>query len=183
MDPTDAQLLSASARNPEAFGRFYDRYAIALLGWFVRRTADAQAAADLTSETFAAAFASRRSYRDVGAPAFAWLLGIARHELADSLRHERVDDRARRRLGLERTELDDESIERIEQLTDSRAFRAAVAAALGELAPDTARAVALRVTEELPDREVAERLGCSEGAARVRVARGLRHLSDLLEHP
>ena len=183
MDESDADLLAASARDPEAFGRFYDRYAVALLGFFVRRTADAQTAADLTAETFAAAFASRRSYRDTGAPAFAWLLGIARHHLADALRHERVDDRARRRLGLERVALDDESLARIEELADLRAFRAAVADALDALPPETARAVALRVTEELPYREVAERLGCSEGAARVRVARGLRRLSDLLEHP
>src|SRR4051812_8920625 len=116
MDPTDAELLAASARDPEAFGRFYDRYALVLLGWFARRTADPQTAADLTAETFAEAFDSRRRYRDTGAPAFAWLLGIARHELGDALRRGRIDDRARRRLGLERVELDDASLRRIEEL-------------------------------------------------------------------
>ena len=113
MEPSDAELLVASAGDPEAFGRFYDRYAVALLGWFVRRTADPQTAADLTAETFAQAFASRRRYRDTGAPAFTWLLGIARHQLSGALRRRRVDDRARRRLGLERIELDDESLHRI----------------------------------------------------------------------
>jgi DNA-directed RNA polymerase specialized sigma24 family protein len=34
---------------------------------------------------------------------------------------------------------------------------------------------------ELPYREVAQRLGCSEAAARVRVARGLSRLADMLE--
>jgi DNA-directed RNA polymerase specialized sigma24 family protein len=34
---------------------------------------------------------------------------------------------------------------------------------------------------DLPYREVAKRLGCSEGAARVRVARGLARLAEILE--
>jgi DNA-directed RNA polymerase specialized sigma24 family protein len=68
MDETDAELLAASARNPEAFGIFYDRHAENLLTYFARRTWDAQEAADLTAETFAAAFAARRRYRDTGAP-------------------------------------------------------------------------------------------------------------------
>jgi RNA polymerase sigma-70 factor, ECF subfamily len=183
MQASDAELLRESSRRPEAFGEFYDRHAEPLLGFFARRTWDAQEAADLTAETFAAAFASRRRYRDTGAPAYAWLLGIARHQLGRALRRRRVDDRARRRLGIERVELDDASLARIEELADLRALRPALAAALEQLPAGTARAVALRVTDELPYAEVAQRLGCSEGAARVRVTRGLNRLADLLEAP
>jgi DNA-directed RNA polymerase specialized sigma24 family protein len=64
MQLSDAELLRQSTRRPEAFGEFYDRHAEPLLGFFARRTWDAQEAADLTAETFAAAFASRRRYRD-----------------------------------------------------------------------------------------------------------------------
>ncbi|HEV2774797.1 MAG TPA: sigma-70 family RNA polymerase sigma factor [Solirubrobacteraceae bacterium] len=183
MPLSDAELLRESTRRPEAFGEFYDRHAEALLGFFARRTWDAQDAADLTAETFAVAFASRRRYRDTGAPAYAWLLGIARHQLGRALRRRRVDDRARRRLGIERVELDDASLTRIEELADLSTLRPALTAALEQLAPGTARAVALRITDELPYAEVAQRLGCSEGAARVRVTRGLTQLADLLEAP
>jgi RNA polymerase sigma-70 factor (ECF subfamily) len=181
MERTDAELLAASARDPEAFGIFYDRYAERLLVYFARRTWDAQEAADLTAETFAAAFAARRRYRDTGAPAFAWLVGIARHQLHHALRRQRIDDRARRRLRLEGTALDDTSLARIEELADLRAIRPTLSAALEQLPLDMAQAVELRVTEELPFAEVARRLGCTEGAARVRVTRGLRRLADLLE--
>ena len=183
MEPSDADLLQASARDPDAFGRFYDRHAERLLVFFARRTGDAQEAADLTAETFAAAFAARRRYRDTGAPAYAWLLGIARHQLARAFRRQRVDDRARRRLGIERVALDDVSLARIEELADLQAMRPALAAALDQLPSDTALAVALRVTDALPYTEVARRLGCSEGAARVRVSRGLDQLAGLLERP
>ena len=181
--PSDAELLRESTRRPEAFGEFYDRHAEALLGFFARRTWDAQEAADLTAETFAVAFASRRRYRDTGAPAYAWLLGIARHQLGRAVRRRCVDDRARRRLGIERIELDDASLARIEELADLSALRPSLAAALEQLPSGTARAVSLRVADDLPYAEVAQRLGCSEGAARVRVTRGLTQLADLLEAP
>ncbi len=181
MEPSDADLLRASGRRPEAFGTFYDRHAEPLLAFFARRTWDAQEAADLTAETFAVAFASRRRYRDTGAPAYAWLLGIARHQLARKVRRQQVDDRARRRLKLERIELDDASLARIEELADLRAMRPSLTAALDQLPVETARAVTLRIAEELPYAEVARRLGCTEGAARVRVTRGLTRLADLME--
>src|SRR5215472_4243375 len=79
---SDAELLQGSADDPELFGIFYDRHVSALLSFFYRRTASAQLAADLTAETFANAFLSRARYRNTGAPARAWLLGIARHELS-----------------------------------------------------------------------------------------------------
>ena len=134
-------------------------------------------AADLTAETFAEAFASRERYRDMGASAVAWLFGIAKHRLGCALRRRRVDDRARQRLGVQRVELDDVSIERIEALVDF----APVRKALEELSPKVAQAISLRVGDDLPYAEVARRLGCSEGAARVRVARGLAHLARTLE--
>jgi RNA polymerase sigma factor (sigma-70 family) len=183
MDRTDAELLAGSARDPEAFGIFYDRHVERLLTYFARRTWDAQEAADLTAETFAAAFAARRRYRDTGAPAVAWLLGIARHQLHRALRRQRIDERARRRLHVERVALDDASLARIEELADMHAIRPRLSAALEQLPPATARAVELRVTDELPFAEVARRLGCTEAAARVRVSRGLRQLATLLEPP
>jgi RNA polymerase sigma factor (sigma-70 family) len=42
-------------------------------------------------------------------------------------------------------------------------------------------AVRLRVVDELGYAEIAARLGCTEGAARTRVHRGLARLSTLLE--
>jgi RNA polymerase sigma factor (sigma-70 family) len=177
---TDAELLRRSARDPEAFGAFYDRHAATVLAYLHRRTACAESAADLTSETFAVAFHSRRRFRDTGAPAIAWVLGIARHLLVDSIRNERIEDRARRRLGMERVQLDDEALRRIEG-ADLASVRERLDAALAKLPPDSAEAVRLRVDAELPYAEVARRLGCTEGAARVRVARALSKLADSLE--
>src|ERR1700754_2813956 len=104
----DDELLRRSARDPAAFGAFYERHERLVLGFFMRRVGEPELAADLPAETFAAALVSARKFRPRGAPASAWLVGIARHTLSSSIRRSQVEDRARRRLGMEPLELDDE---------------------------------------------------------------------------
>ena len=176
---SDAELLASGGA--EEFGVVYDRHARAVLAFACRRTADPDLAADITAETFAAAYLGRRRFRDAGGGARPWLLGIARHELSRAVRANRARDRARRRLGVEPVAMDDLSYERIEELADLADLRAAVREALRSMSPKVAQAVALRVGEDLPYDEVARRLSCSEGAARVRVARGLDQLAEILE--
>lgn len=176
---TDAELLASGLADD--FGELYERHARVVLAFCYRRTADPETAADLCAETFAQAFLSRGRYRETGAGARAWLLGIANNQLRHMFRRKAVDDRARRRLGMARVEVDDASYERIEELADFAPLRAAVRDALATLSPKLAQAVVLRIGYELPYDEVAARLRVSEGTARVRVARGLARLGELLE--
>ena len=57
------------------FADLYDRHARTLVLFFQRRTYDPEAAVDLMAETFAAAFADRRSFRGGEADAVGWLFG------------------------------------------------------------------------------------------------------------
>lgn len=86
-----------------------------------------------------------------------------------------------RRLGMEREELAPSEQERLERLADLDSLRTAVATALEHVPPDQVEAIKLRVVEELPYPELADRLGVSEQAARARVSRGLRRLAELLD--
>src|SRR5262245_15947051 len=99
---SDEQLLEAARTDPEAFAAFYRRHARPVAAFFVTRTRDAEAAADLTAETFAAALEGVGRFRARRGTATAWLYGIARHQLSRWQRRRAVDDRARRRLGMER---------------------------------------------------------------------------------
>src|SRR5207249_11509251 len=112
-EPTDAELLVASQEDAEAFAAFYRRHAEDILRYFARRTLDPEAAAELTAESFAEAFASRRSYRDEGVDGVAWLYGIARHQLGRFFRVGRVHAAARLRLGMPERGLAPEGYERI----------------------------------------------------------------------
>ena len=178
---SDSELLTVSATEPAAFAVLYGRHAEDLLRYFARRTLDPEAAAELTAETFAQAFASRVTYRDTGANGVAWIYGVARHQLGRFFRSGRVDVAARRRLGMPERELPPDDYERIEDLVDFAPMRSAIADALESLREDHRDALRFRVIEQLSYPEVARRLSCSEDNARQRVSRGLRRLALVLQ--
>lgn len=165
--------------------RLYRRHARALTIFFARRTWDAEAAVDLTAETFAAAFADREQFRGHSdEDAKAWLFGIAHHQLSGYRRRGAVERRAVARLHVERRTLTDAEIERIEELADLGQLAEHIAAALDHLGPEYSEAVRLRIVEERSYSEVAATLNISQVTARARVSRGLRALADALrDHP
>jgi RNA polymerase sigma-70 factor (ECF subfamily) len=171
MARTDEELLTATPRDPQAFGELYARYERPVLRFMLSRTRDAELAADLAAETFAAALLSARRYRGDG-PAGAWLWGVARRVLAGSLRRRRVEDAARRRLRMPRLVLDDATLDAIRGLEAELTAEALLA----ELPSQQADAIRLHVLEDLGYPEVASSLGCSEQVVRQRVSRGLRAL-------
>jgi len=160
---TDEDLLSS--RDAASFEEFYLRQVDMLLGYFARRTGDAELAADLASETFAAALAGRRRYKPRSGAAGAWLFGIASRKLADAQRRGYAERRMCRRLGMERIELTDADIARIEALGDT--------ALLDGLPVAQRDAVRAHVVEERGYTEIAHELDTSEAVVRKRVSRGL----------
>ena len=161
---TDEELLSAA--DARSFEEFYLRHVDTMLGYFARRTGSAEMAADLASETFAAALAGRRRYRPRKGAAGAWLFGIASRKLADAQRRGYAERRMCRRLGMERIELTDADVAHIEALGES-------ARLLEGLSPDQAEAVRAHVIEERDYGEIAGELHTSEAVVRKRVSRGL----------
>jgi RNA polymerase sigma-70 factor (ECF subfamily) len=160
---------------------FYERHAATVLRYFARRTLDPEAAAELTAETFAQAFASRRRFRDQGRGGLVWLYGIGRHLLNRYFRTGAVDARARRRLGVPERLISEEDYERIEELIDFEQVGRAIASAFSVLSEEQREALTLRVVEGRPYNEVAEHLSCTEETARSRVSRGLRRLARVLD--
>ncbi|MBI3213863.1 MAG: sigma-70 family RNA polymerase sigma factor [Mycobacterium sp.] len=70
---------------PRALLALYDEALPVVYGYFVRRCGDRGTAEDLTSETFLAAMDAARK-ADPPPIAVPWLLGVARHKLADHYR-------------------------------------------------------------------------------------------------
>lgn len=84
----DDSDVSAEPRPPDAprtLLALYDEALPAVYGYFVRRCPDRSTAEDLTSETFLAAMdgARKDDPPDITVP---WLIGVARHKLADHFR-------------------------------------------------------------------------------------------------
>jgi len=172
----------ACGSDPAAFGLFYARYFEPVLAFFAIRVRGADVAADLAAETFAAALHASRRYRRGPEPAAAWLFAIARHKLIDATRRGVVADRARRRLGIEPVMIDDEDLERIEDLADVAASgERALMSLMGELPAAQREAIVARVLEERDYDEIAGELRCSPAVVRQRVSRGLATLRTQLE--
>ncbi len=168
--------------DPEAFSALYRQEADAVLVFHARRTFDAEAALDLTAETFAQAWRSRgrlRATTDVERRA--WLFVIARRTLGRYLRKGGVERRAMRELHLQVPFLHDDDLRQIEERAGLAELRAALTVELSHLSADQRRALQLRIVEERPYQEVAVALGVSEPAARARVSRALRSLAQVLE--
>ena len=176
------QLCSAIARATIDIEVLYAAHGEALLLFLARRTADAEVALDLWAETFAHAAGGLSGFRGGGeAEAAGWLYGIARRRLALYYRRGHAERRALERLKLERPSADAGLLAEIERRAGLSALRAELAPALAQLSPAVRGAVHLRIVDELPYREVAQRLGISERAARARVSRGLSALARLLD--
>jgi RNA polymerase sigma-70 factor, ECF subfamily len=170
---SDASLLRDSAVDPAAFGELYLRHVEAIYGWFRRRIE--WAASDLTAETFARAWLARNRFRDErDGSALPWLLGIAANLLADAARRDRIETRARKRLGLP---LDLATEDGYAEAEDRLSPRQALARELGLLPDHERQALELRVVEGLPYEQVARRLSIRPAAARLRVSRALRRLA------
>ena len=171
----DERLLRTG--DPDAFAAFYRERAPVLLGWLVRRTGDPELAADLCAESFAAALDGCHRFDPGRGPAVAWLFGIAKRQLGTAVKKGRVEDRARRRLGMDPLELTDAALERLEALADSAPVRAALEA----LPADQREAVQARVVGEREYAQLAASFQTSESVIRKRVSRGLAGMRAQLE--
>jgi RNA polymerase sigma factor (sigma-70 family) len=169
---SDADLMRAARSDAHAFSQIYERYSARVFDFHHRRCRDEHAALDLTAETFAQAWLSRRSFRDLaGGSAGPWLFAIARKVLSRSVRQRQLERAACQRLGvLERLDhpassaVPDESwLEGLDQF-------------FSELPAEYREAISMRVVDERDYADIAERTGVSRGLARVRVHRGLAAL-------
>jgi len=170
---SDASLLQDVERDPGAFSELYARHVAGVHDWLRRRLE--WAASDLTAETFARAWLSRERFcDDRDGSALPWLLGIAGNLLADAVRRERIDSRARKRLGLPVDLASEDGYAEVEARLSPRL---ALDHALRSLPAHEREALELRVIDELPYGQIAKRLEIRPAAARLRVSRALRRLA------
>jgi RNA polymerase sigma-70 factor (ECF subfamily) len=126
----------------------YDEALPHVYGYLLARCRDVPLAEDLTAETFLAAVTAVRR-PDTPVPSVPWLIGVARHKLADHWRRLEREERGLRLLdGAEADDPWDEAIDAIRAHT-----------VLDELGPHHRAALTLRYLDGLPVPEVAGCLG------------------------
>lgn len=160
----------------EAFAEVYDRHVGRVYWWARARVGEP--AADLTAEVFARAWLNRGRFRDQAeGSALAWLLGIAQNVARESARKRRVEDAARRRLGLPGLVARDVNLDAVDERLS---LPTTIGKTVSSLPASDRELLRLRVVEERPYREIGARLRCTPEAARLRVSRLLRQLQCTL---
>jgi RNA polymerase sigma factor (sigma-70 family) len=178
---SDAELLTATRTDPDAFAAFYDRYETAVVGYLLKRTHDAEVSVDLAAEVFAAALRGAPRYRERRDSAAAWLFTIAQRKLFDAIRRGRVEARARRRLGIrDAVQYGTEDLDRIETLVSQSNWASEL---LSRLPAEQREAVSARILDERSYDEIARQLKTSPLVVRKRVSRGLASLRRSMEKP
>lgn len=149
-----------------------------------RSVPDLEIALDISGETFAEAFLQRRRFRGrTDGEAAGWIYGIAHRKIAHYFRRGAAEARALERLRLDAPRLEAEEQERLFELADLADVHARLRVQVGNLPDAQQAALRLRFEEDLSYEDVARNLDISPMAARARVARGLKTLSDSVVNP
>ncbi len=152
----------------------YDRWAGVVHGYCVRSLASRADAEEATAQVFVQAWRGRAGFDPGRGTIGAWLIGIARNEVAA----------VHRRLARDRQL--HESISALRQTDESRRpedilDQLLVADALGQLPPEQRRAVALAFYDGLTHEQVASTTDLPLGTVKSHIRRGLATLRRRLE--
>lgn len=167
--PDRELMLAVRSGDLEALDALFGRHHRRLFGFLARLTGDPHAAEDLVQEVFLRLLRFRGRYAGEG-EFTTWLYRIARNVAADH--HARRRDTVTLDAAPEFASDGEAPLDRLAQ--EERQQR--LAAILQALPAAHREVLLLRGTEGLPHRELARALGCTEGAARVRLHRALAAL-------
>ena len=181
--PTDDLVRDAVAGRPEAVDALYARVAPRILTYVRMRMGQSLRARmdsrDILQATLLKSFEHFAEFQGSGKPALmAWLARIAEREILDRADyHQRARRSAQREAPLSGEDVLEARVTSVlsSMIRDERADR--LEAAMGGLSDAHREIILLRKFQELPFREIAARLGKSEDACRMLLARALSALT------
>ncbi len=159
-DEPEALLIEQAKSDPQAFGVLYQRYVERIYNYIFYRTGNQQEAEDLTAKTFHKALDHISRYDNRGVPFSAWLYRIAHNLVANWHR----DGARRKELPLEHQVHVAPARGRPEQLAEATEEREALLDAIRRLPSDRQQLILLKFTDALPNAQIGDIMGRSEGA-------------------
>jgi RNA polymerase sigma factor (sigma-70 family) len=165
------------AGDETALEEVYDRWSALVHTYALRALHDSHDAEEVTQQVFVAAWRSRHTLTPSPSALPAWLVGIARHKVAD-VRAARARDAARLAAVVSLPGARDDALQAAD---DEIAERLVVRQAVEDL-PDPRRTIVfLAFWEERSHAEIAEKVGLPLGTVKSHVRRGLMKLHQQLE--
>jgi RNA polymerase sigma factor (sigma-70 family) len=175
---TDAEVIAGSLDDPERFAVIFDRHADEIHRYAARRLGQ-QAAADVVSEVFLAAFRNRGRYQPSRTDARPWLYGIATKVISQQLRAE--GRRAHLLAAVAAASPAEPAADDIGDRITALRLHEVLAGVLGGLSPADRELVLLVAWAELSYEQAAQALQIPIGTVRSRLHRvraKVRHAVD-----
>lgn len=175
----ESTLIARAKVDKEAFGQLYETYVERIYNYVYYRTGSAADAEDLTARIFERAMQHIGNYQDKGVPFSAWLYRIAHNMVANWHR-----DRSRRQVfSLEDFAQWHTSEDGPESKAERLEEREFLLEAVRRLPADRQELLLLKFMEQLPNAEIGQIMGRSEGAIKSLYHRTLLALRDDLQQP
>jgi RNA polymerase sigma-70 factor (ECF subfamily) len=180
----EKELVRQAQKAPDAFAKLYDQYYPKIFGYILRRTANLEAAQDLTSETFFNALNKLWQFRWRNISFSSWLYKIATNEINQYFRKaeykksislEELQER-----GFEPVSSNDpesELIQAQEKLKQHQDFLE-VQVKIVRLPAKYQQVIALRFFEQKQIKEISEILGKKEGTVKSLLHRAVEKLRE-----
>lgn len=173
---TDNELAKRAKEDVESFSELFDRFFSPVYRFFFIRLRHVADSEDLTSETLQKMFVNIHTFEERGLPFSAWVFRIARNNLNDHLRRKRMET-----VPLEAL---DESTEPTHdcdlQTLDDKILTEKLWEAVATLPERQQQIWALKLSSDLPHREIAEVLGITENNVNVSIHRSFSALKSYL---
>jgi RNA polymerase sigma-70 factor (ECF subfamily) len=162
----ERRRIEAAQKDPGRFAELYEEHFDRVYAFVARRVRDRSAAQDLTAQVFHDALANLKKFEWRGVPFAAWLYRIASNAVTDHF-HRQSREAAEQDVAV--PESTTTELEQVEQ-------RATLFRLVETLPVDQRLVIIMRFAEERPIREIAARIGRSEGAVKQLQWRGLQTL-------
>lgn len=172
------ELVELAKSDSSAFGELYTRYVDKIYSYVYYRTSNRQDAEDLTARVFHRALQHIHKYENRGLPFSAWLYRIAHNLVANFHRDRRrkklvpLDSLVLSSFRRDAPESVAERIDEAEQLLE----------AIRALPDERQQLLVLKFVDRLPNAEIGEIMGRSEGAIKSLYHRTLVSLRDEIQH-
>jgi RNA polymerase sigma-70 factor (ECF subfamily) len=181
----EIKMVEDARRDPEVFGKLFEEYYPKILRYTMYRTGNAEAARDITSETFFKALKNLWKFHWIGTTFSAWLYRIAGNTVIDYFRSKKFEP-----ISLEaaledgklpelssRRDLEEEIMQAQEQLDRNRDY-AEIKKHLLKLPILYQEVLVLRFIDGHKVEEIGEILGKKQGTIKSLISRGVSMLKQ-----
>jgi len=175
-EPDDAQVgLMFREGDERALALAYERWAGLVHGLAVRALGSTPDAEDVTQQVFVSAWTGRAGFRPDSGALPAWLVGIARHRIADAFARRRREERDRQAVSAHLDRRDGEAFDGV------AADRVVLLDELARIGEPQRGIMELAFFHDLTHEQISDRTGIPLGTVKSHIRRTLTRLRTRLE--